>query len=182
MKTCIYSFLFTFSLLILGCSSDPETPSITQNPDPIDEMMESQNLEDAPDFSLKTLGDIDVTLKDYEDKVLVLFFFGHNCPPCLSVGPTIESELYQEFRTKTDFELLGVDVWDGNNAQVTKFSNTTSASYPLALNGSQVGKDFKSGRDRLVVVNKESKIAFNGTSVAKNDLKEVQQIIRDLTD
>lgn len=184
MKSLLYSFIGVFALAIIGCSGDTDVPSIAGNPDPVEEgmMMEAADLEDAPDFSLATIQDGTVTLEDYKDKVLAIFFFGHNCPPCLSVGPTIETELNQEFRTKEDFAILGVDVWDGNTAQVEQFISTTSSTYPIALNGSAVGKDFDSGRDRLVVVTKDSKIAFNGTSVARNDLEEVQTIIRDLID
>lgn len=181
MKINVYSFLFALAIVVVGCSSDPEITSVTGDPTPTEEM-EAEDLVDAPDFSLKSLDDTDISLADFKDKVLVIFFFGHNCPPCISVGPSIEAELNQEFRTNEDFALIGIDVWDGNNAQVQQFVNSTSASYPLALKGSAVGRDFKSGRDRLVVVNKDSKIAFNGTSVAKNDLSDVQKLVRQLTD
>ncbi len=179
MKSSFYSFVFTLSLLIVGCSSDPDVPVLAGDPDPMDEM-ESESFEDAPDFSLKALDDTDISLADYKDKVLVIFFFGHNCPPCVAVGPTIEDELNQEFRTNEDFEIIGIDVWDGSNAQVQRFQETTTASFPLGLKGSSVSKDYNSGRDRLVVINKESKIVFNGTSVAKNDLSDVQNTVRGL--
>lgn len=181
MRNLILALITLSSFFLFSCSSDTELPAVS-SPDPVEQMMEEENLEDAPDFSLKTINDTDLSLTQFEDKVLVIFFFGHNCPPCVSVGPTIESDLNKKFSTKSDFAIIGIDLWDGNVAQVEKFINSTNTSYSIGMNGSAVAKEFKAGRDRLVVVNKAGKIAFNGTSVAKNNLDEVTDIINILTD
>ena len=178
--------LFLFSLIVFtcisffSCSSDTDLPEIN-NPQQMEEE-EMEALRDAPDFSLKTITDTDLSLTQFQDKVLVIFFFGHNCPPCLSVAPTIESQLNQEFQNKTDFALIGIDVWDGSVAEVETYINTTDSTYPIGLKGSSVGSDYNSGRDRLVVVNKEGKVAFRGSQVAKNDLNDVKDILNTLLD
>lgn len=183
MKCSLYFFASIFLLSILSCSGDTELPSSITNPNnPVEEEMMEQDLVDAPDFSLESLGGGDLTLDQFEDKVLVISFFGHNCPPCVSAGPKIESDLNQAFNSREDFAMIGIDVWDGNEAQVEIFKDKTTATFPLGLKGSSVMSDFKSQRDRLVVVNKEGKIAFSGKSVAKNDVDEVKGILNTLLD
>lgn len=178
--------LFLFSLIVFAsisffsCSSEPDIPG-ENNPQQMEEE-EMESLRDAPDFSLKTIMDTDLSLTQFQDKVLVIFFFGHNCPPCLSVAPKIETDLNQEFKNKSDFALIGIDVWDGSIAEVETYINTTESTYQIGLNGSSVGSDYKSGRDRLVVINKEGKVAFSGSQVAKNDLNDVKDILNTLLD
>jgi len=179
-----YSLYFIASILcftVISCSSDTEVPSIGSDPEAPVEMME-ENLPDAPDFSLESLSGQNISLADFKDKTLVIFFFGHNCPPCISAGPKLESDLNQEFNSKDDFAMIGIDVWNGNVSQVEVFKNKSTATYALGLKGSDVVKSFGSARDRLVVVNKEGKIAFNGKSVARNDLSEVKDILNTLLD
>lgn len=178
MKYTIYFFIICFSILT-ACSGETDLPEVTPINNPEQEVDETK-LEDAPGFSLKSLDGGDLSLTQFKDKVLVIFFFGHNCPPCISAGPTMEEELNLAFNNKADFEMIGIDVWDGNNAQVQSFKDKTKSTYPLGLDGSGVGTSFSSGRDRLVIVNKEGKIAFSGNQVAKNDLDDVVKLLNTL--
>lgn len=180
MKYSVFFFATILSFAMASCSSDTEIPSPGSNPGtPTEEMME-ETLPDAPEFSLETLEGQDISLAQFKDKTLVIFFFGHNCPPCISAGPRIESDLNQEFKSNSDFAMIGIDVWDGSASQVEIFKDKTTSSYPLGLKGSSVVKSFGSARDRLVVINKEGKIAFSGKSVARNDLSEVKDILNTL--
>jgi len=181
MKYCFYFIATILSFTMASCSSDTEIPSPGSNPNNPTEMME-EDLRDAPDFSLESLGGQDLSLTQFKEKALVIFFFGHNCPPCISAGPTIESDLNQEFSSNSDFAMIGIDVWNGSSNQVQLFKDKSTATYPLGLKGSSVMSEFKSARDRLVVVNKEGKIAFSGTSVAKNDLDDVKTVVNSILD
>jgi len=179
MKYILYLTLFSCSFFY-SCSSDSEmeSPSTPNAPEVVEE--EEDLLPEAPAFSLEALGGSTLSLDQFEDRVLVIFFFGHNCPPCITAGPTLEEELNNVFSSNSDFSMIGIDVWDGNTAQVENFQSRTSTTYPLGLRGSDVGSAFDSARDRLVVINREGRIAFSGNQIAINDLEEVTDLLNTL--
>lgn len=125
---------------------------------------------DAPAFTLKSLAGLDVSLSDFEDKVVVLFFFGNNCPSCKSVAPTVESSLVTAFASNTNYAVLGLDQWNGNAASVDAFRTSTGVSFPLLLNASGVASNYKTTFDRIIVLNKSHKIVFSGKQAATSDV------------
>lgn len=135
----------------------------------------TNNLTDAPAFTLSDLGGNQVKLSDYKNKVVVLFFFGNNCPSCKAVGPTIETNLAVPFKNRTDYQILGLDQWNGNATSVEAFKTTTGVTFPLLLNASAVASDYKTTYDRLVVIDKNGKIAFSGNQVASSDVTAAKQ-------
>lgn len=170
----ILASLFVISLFT-SCSSD-DTPDPNPKPDPMpkDTTKVDDNLEAAPDFTLQLAGGGSATLDDYKDKVLVIFFFGNGCPPCKGVAPEIEQNLHQKFKSKSDFAIIGVDLWDGNEASVNAFKSQTGATFPLGIKGSSMGRAFGLTYDRVAVINKKGKIAFKDNSRrAVNTLDEV---------
>lgn len=140
----------------------------------------SNNDDVAPAFTLKSLSGSDISLSNYANKVVVLFFFGNNCPPCKAAGPTIESELTAPFASNADYQILGLDQWDGNVNSVQAFKASTSVSFPLLLNASGVASDYKTTYDRLVVINKEGKIVFSGKKGASSDIASVNTLVKEL--
>lgn len=135
---------------------------------------------DAPAFSLKSLSGSDVKLSDYSNKVVVLFFFGNNCPSCKAVGPKVESQLATPFASRADYQILGLDQWNGNSNSVQAFKTSTNVSFPLLLNASGVAADYKTTYDRLVVINKAGKIVFSGKQNASSDVAAVNAKVKEL--
>lgn len=183
----IFLLLLTAQFTFNSCSDDPLVTEIEEvvpeEMEEVDEMDdEDSDLDDAPAFSLKTFDDNDIKLSDYEDKNLVIFFFGNRCGPCMAVAPDIESQLNQAFGDKEDFAIIGIDQWDGNAASVENFQEQTGVTFPLALEGSPVAKDFGTTYDRLVVVKANGKIAYRGTSIAANNLEDVINLMIKLLD
>jgi peroxiredoxin len=76
-----------------------------------------------------------VSLSDYAGKIVVLYFFGYNCPVCLNQAPSFETEVNQHYAGSEVVEVLGIDLWDGTPAQVANFRNVSQATYPLLLYG-----------------------------------------------
>lgn len=124
----------------------------------------------APAFSLKSLDGSQVQLSDYKDKVVVLFFFGNTCPSCKAAAPTIESMLSAPFASRSDFQILGLDQWNGNAASVQAFKTATGITFPLLLSASGVAADYKTTYDRIVIIDKTGKIVFSGTQGAAADI------------
>ncbi|OFX37240.1 MAG: hypothetical protein A2X03_19405 [Bacteroidetes bacterium GWA2_40_15] len=129
---------------------------------------------DAPGFNLKSLNGIDTKLADFNNKVVVLFFFGYNCPSCKAASPGVQSNLVVPFESRTDYQVLGLDQWNGNQASVEAFKTVTGVTFPLLLNAAGVASDYKTTYDRLVVIDKKGNIAFSGKQSASSDIAAVK--------
>jgi peroxiredoxin len=129
---------------------------------------------DAPDFTLKSLAGDSVSLSDFENKVVVLFFFGNACPSCKAAAPSIESTLVTPYAERTDYMVLGLDQWNGNMSAVEGFKNATSVTFPLLMNASGVATNYGTAYDRLVVIDQAGDIVFSGTRGASSDVSTVK--------
>lgn len=168
------TFVALIMVLLNSCSgSDDDTSPTTTTPT-------TSGTTTAPDFSLTSLDSKTVKLSDYSNKVVVLFFFGNECPSCKAAAPGINSSLYTPYTSRTDYQILGLDQWDGNAAKVQGFKTTTSVGFPLLLNASSVVTSYKSTYDRLVVIDKAGKIVFNGTQGASSDISAVKAKVDEL--
>jgi peroxiredoxin len=138
------------------------------------------SMQSAPGFTLTSLDGNQVKLSDFSNKVVVLFFFGNNCPSCKAAGPDIESNLLTPFKSRTDYQILGLDQWNGNSSTVEAFKTTTGVTFPLLLNAATVAADYKTTYDRLVVIDKSGKTVFTGSQNAANDIATVKQKVESL--
>jgi peroxiredoxin len=162
--TRIFALLLVTSVFFVSCDKDETgTSPLTDT--------------DAPAFSLKSLTGDDVSLAQFEGKVVVLFFFGNNCPSCRAASPTVQSMLVAPFANYTDYQLLGLDTWNGNTNAVQAFKSATGATFPLLLNASGVASEYKTTYDRFVVIDKMGKIIFAGTRGAASDITAVKQLV-----
>ncbi len=177
----LYLIFFIASFLLASCTSEEE-PLVFPDPE-MEEEMDMDGDDDlvaAPTFALTTTTGESIASTQFEDKTLVIFFFGFNCPPCKAVGPDIESRLHEKFKDSDNFAIIGADQWEGNNAGVDNFQSTTGITFPLGTNGADMAKDFGTTYDRLVVVNSDGKIAYKGNSIATNNLDEVVDLVEGL--
>jgi len=161
--------LLIFSLVFSSCTTDDE------------EVMEPIAMgTTAPAFSLKSLDGSNVSLSNFNNKVVVLFFFGNNCPSCKAAAPDVESMLVKPFASSTDYMLLGLDQWDGNAASVQAFKSATNVSFPLLLTASGVAADYKTTFDRIVVIDKSGKIVFSGKQSVASDIAAAKAKVMEL--
>jgi len=134
----------------------------------------------APAFELNSLSGSKVKLSDYSNKVVVLFFFGNTCPACIGAAPDVESMLVTPFAARTDYQILGLDQWNGNQALVESFKTKTKVTFPLLLNASVVASEYKTTYDRLIVIDKSGNIIFTGSQGASNDVATVKEKVKTL--
>ena len=174
MEFLKYFFLIGFISLGISCTKEDTAPD-NQTP-----KEEEDNLPIAPAFELQNLDGQSVKLSDFKDKVVVLFFFGNNCPSCKNIGPKIESDLNKVHGSNSSFAILGLDQWDGNTASVNSFKSVTGITFPLLQKASATAKAYESTYDRLVVINKKGKIAFRGSRLASSDLADVKALVENL--
>ena len=161
--------MLLFALVFSSCSKDDNTEPLEMG-------------SDAPEFTLNSLDGADVSLSNFNNKVVVLFFFGNNCPSCKAAAPNVESMLVTPFASSTDYMVLGLDQWNGNAASVQAFKTVTSVTFPLLLNASGVASDYKTTFDRIVVIDKSGKIAFAGKQSASSDIAAAKAKVMELID
>ena len=136
--------------------------------------------DDAPDFILKDLDDIEVSLSDFENKAVLLIFFGYSCPFCIRSAPYVEAGIWEIYQ-RAEFQVLGIDQWDGaRNDIITFFKNPTNVTYPLLQKGSDVAKDYGVSYDWFVLIDKEHKIAYTASGTLHNSGKTEQSIVQDV--
>ncbi len=162
------AIILVFILALSSCSKDDETP------EPLEMGTE------APEFTLESLDGDDVSLSDFTNKVVVLFFFGNNCPSCKAAAPDVQSMLVTPFASSTDYMVLGLDQWNGNASSVEAFKSLTNVTFPLLLNASEVATDYKTTYDRIVVIDKSGKIAFSGKQSAASDIAAAKAKVMEL--
>lgn len=165
------SLVMLFLLALNSCSSDDENVDTTTPP-------VAGNV--APDFTLTSLSKQTVKLSDSKNKVVVLFFFGNECPSCKAAAPSVCMQLNAPYASRADFQLYGIDQWDGNEAKVQSFQTITAVSFPLLLMGSGVAASYKTTYDRIVVIDKTGKIMFSGNQGTASDIAAAKAKIEEL--
>ena len=86
----------------------------------------------APDFTLTALNDSIYTLRDLEDKVVLINFWATWCGPCRMEIPEF-NELHKSYHEK-GLEILGVSISD-NKKQLENFTKSFTVDYPLLYGG-----------------------------------------------
>ncbi len=95
---------------------------------------------EAPDFTLNNLEGSEVSLKDFEGKVVFLNFWATWCGPCREEMPSMEG-LWQRFKEE-DFVILAVDLRE-SRGEVVSFMKEYGLTFPVLLDSKgEVGSMF----------------------------------------
>jgi peroxiredoxin len=83
----------------------------------------------APDFTLPTLTQQTISLRDYRQSVVVLNFWATWCPPCVEEAPGLKE--FAERTRSLGVTVIGVSV-DQDRAALEKFVVEQQLSFPIA--------------------------------------------------
>jgi len=125
----------------------------------------------APDFTLSTLDGKEISLKDFQDKkVVVLDFWATWCPPCRRAMPIIQ-ELSNELKDK-DVIFFAVNV-DEEKAKVADFIKNMGITLTVLLDkGAKVSISYKvESIPRMVIIGKDG-VVKAGHAGFSADMKE----------
>lgn len=182
----IYLLLAAISLAFISCEKPAEialdpiaNPGDTMgtNTQPKDTTMASTgNPGLSKDFTLTSDTNLKVSLSDFKDNVVVLFFFGSGCPSCKAVSPNIQKTFVDDYANKK-VQVIGLDTWDGNLNAVKSFRSNANLTFPLLLQASGVAKTFETTYDRILVVDKKGEVRFKGTQLARNDIANAKKAV-----
>lgn len=114
----------------------------------------------APAFTLKDLNGTNISLSDYEGKVLFLNFWATWCPPCRAEIPDF-IEVYDEYKDK-GLEILGISLDQIGVDQVRKFVERYKMNYPVAMATNEMFKDYPPPQaiPTTLVIDRDGKIQY----------------------
>ena len=76
-----------------------------------------------------------LNIKGFENRVVLIIFFGHRCPPCLAEIPILNA---LTDKGHTDLEIIGIEVQGHNKQQLKAFAKRKGMNYHLVA-----GKDYQ---------------------------------------
>lgn len=111
----------------------------------------------AKDFTLKDVNGKEVSLSDYEGKVVLVNFWAVWCPPCLAEMPDL-NKLYTNYKDK-DFVILGLTV-SSKNKKIPGKIKETGVTYPILVDADSQVENFGGFRSipQTFIINKEGEI------------------------
>jgi thiol-disulfide isomerase/thioredoxin len=140
----------------------------------------SQESISAPNFSLKTLEDQEITLSELKGKVVLLDFWATWCGPCKESIPHLV-QIYKSNQEK-GFELIGMSMdKKGEVDTVRHFVRSMDISYPIIMTPEDVARNYGiKGLPTTILIDKEGKIrekivGFN-SSIAQQMAAKVAEL------
>ena len=144
-QTLIFIFAFALAALNLNCT---QATSLDQGT--------------APDFSLLSLENEEVTLSQFRGKEAVMLVFGATwCPYCVEEIPELK-EIYNNYKDK-GLRILYIDIQESRE-KVESFAKSRSIPYTVLLDASgEVANAYGvRGIPHQAVINKDGTIYYQG--------------------
>lgn len=112
----------------------------------------------APDFSLKSLENNNINLKDYEGQLVLLNFWFVGCKPCIMEMPEL-NEIVADYSAKgITFLAIGLD----SPERINKFLETHDFDYTLLPNGRRVAQSYGiTSYPTHLLLDKNGKVLFS---------------------
>lgn len=134
----------------------------------------------APTFTADIATGGQVTPADLEGKVTMLQFTASWCGVCRKEMPHIEKDIWQKYKDRKDFMLLGIDI-DEERDKVIRFGQDVNVTYPLVLDpGSKIFHLFAgkgAGVTRNVIIDRTGKIVFMTRLFKEEEFEAMKDVI-----
>ena len=111
-----------------------------------------------PPFVLPNLDGEEMTLSDFEGKVVVLDLWATWCPPCREEIPFL-IELYDEFEEQ-GLEIVGIGLDQGGATDLAPFVDKNGVDYTILVGNRSIGDAYKvSGIPTTLIIGRDGRIA-----------------------
>jgi cytochrome c biogenesis protein CcmG/thiol:disulfide interchange protein DsbE len=111
----------------------------------------------APDFTLKTLDNEELSLSGLRGKVVLLDFWATWCGPCRESIPHLV-QLQKNYQEK-GFQVIGLSVDKGDGSAVRNFVKSMGIPYPVVMTPEDVARNYGvSSLPTTFLIDKEGKI------------------------
>jgi len=137
----------------------------------------------APKFKTTTNTGEVFDLENELGKVIMLQFTASWCSVCIKEMPFIEDEIWNLYKSREDFCLVGIDRGEDIET-IKKLIQKTQTTYPICLDENseifQLYAEKKAGITRNVIIDKNGKIAFLTRLFERNEFNEMKHKINEL--
>ncbi len=134
----------------------------------------------APDFTLKTIDDQEITLSQLKGKVVLLDFWATWCGPCRESIPHLV-HLYKTYR-ENGFEIIGISLDKGDLQVVRNFAKSMDIPYPIVIAPEEVVRSYRvTGIPTAFLIDKEGKIRERTTGFNSTIAQQITAKVSDLT-
>lgn len=133
----------------------------------------------APKFEVTSKDGSKLTSDSLQGKIVLLNFFATWCPPCRQELPKVQSEIWNKFGDREDFELLVLareENWDKLNPFIAQFKYTFPF-YP-DLNRAVFGLFAEDTIPRNVVLDRSGKIIYQEIGYEPKEFDEMVRLIQ----
>jgi peroxiredoxin len=134
----------------------------------------------APDFEIQNRDGTTTNLSDLRGKVVMLQFTASWCNVCINEMPYIETDIWQKYKDRDDFALMGIAYKEGYD-KIRTFAVKAKVTYPIVPDKS--GECFhkyaeqNAGVTRNIIVDKSGKIIFLTRLFDKKQFTMMKKII-----
>ncbi len=134
----------------------------------------------APNFTLKTLDDQEITLSKLKGKVVLLDFWATWCGPCRESIPHFV-QLYKTYR-QSGLEVVGMNVDRGDVDTVRRFVKSMDIPYPIIIASDELERNYGiTGLPTTILIDKEGKIRQKFMGFTSEISKQMTATVNDLT-
>jgi peroxiredoxin len=132
-----------------------------------------------PAFVLPDLNGNDVSLSDFEGKVIVLDLWATWCPPCRKEIPFLVS-LYEEYKDR-GLAVVGVGLDQGGASVIAPFVEANSVTYTILVGDQAISQQYKvSGIPMTLMIDRDGRVASKDVGFAPTMEAEMRARVEEL--
>lgn len=118
-----------------------------------------------PAFVLPDLSGNDVSLDDFEGKVVILDLWATWCPPCRKEIPFLVS-LFEEYKDQ-GLVVIGVGLDQGGASVIAPFVEANNVTYTILVGNQDISRDFKvRGIPMTLTIDRDGRVAAKDVGFA----------------
>lgn len=106
--------------------------------------LHGQDFKPAPDFTIKGLNGQDLTLSDYQGKVIFLNFWATWCSPCKAEIPGF-IEIFEKYKDR-GMVIIGISLDSAGEGKIREFVEEYKITYPVAKGSMGLAREYGTGR------------------------------------
>ncbi|MEO8399330.1 MAG: TlpA disulfide reductase family protein [Ignavibacteriaceae bacterium] len=143
-KTILYIVIVSFSSFVsFACqnkniSEKNDNESLKNNKEP-NQTSQSKSEETASNFSLQSIDGKEISMEDYEGKIIILDFWATWCGPCRKGIPDLV-ELQKKY--KDDLVIIGISLDSDTRNDVIPFTKEYKINYPVVYGNEEIVNDY----------------------------------------